>query len=83
MMGQIAASVNGLHVQKVLSGKNGSGAAEIASRVDQLATKANVQGTPTVLIGKAGGKLHDIMPAGYAPTLQITEQALDKVLGQQ
>jgi protein-disulfide isomerase len=82
-MGQIAASVNGLRVQKVLSEKNGSGAAAIASKVDQLAAKANVQGTPTVLVGKTGGKLHDIMPAGYAPTLQITQQALDAALANQ
>ena len=33
-MGQIAASVNGLKVQKVLSQKNDSGAATIASKVD-------------------------------------------------
>jgi protein-disulfide isomerase len=83
MTGQIAASVNGLDVQKVLSDKGSSGAADIASKVDQLATKANVQGTPTILVGKTGGKLHDIMPPGYAPTLQITEQALNAALAQQ
>jgi protein-disulfide isomerase len=82
MMGQIAASVDGLDVQKVLSQKNDPGAADIASRVDHLAHVANVQGTPTVLVGKTGGKLHDIMPPGYAPTLQITQQALNAALGQ-
>jgi protein-disulfide isomerase len=79
-MGQIAASVNGLQVQKVLSQKNDSAAATIASKVDQLAKKGNVQGTPTILIGPTGGKLQDIMPPGYAPTLQITKQALDQAL---
>jgi protein-disulfide isomerase len=79
-MGQIAASVNGLKVQQVLSQKNDSAASTIASKVDDLAKKANVQGTPTVLIGPTGGKLQDIMPPGYAPTLQITQQALDQAL---
>jgi len=83
MMGQIAASVDGLNVDKVLSQKGDSGAADIASKVDQLAHAANVQGTPTVLVGKTGGKLHDIMPPGYAPTLQITQQALDAALANQ
>jgi protein-disulfide isomerase len=79
-MGQIAASVNGLKVQQVLSQKNDSAAATIAGKVDQLAKKGNVQGTPTVLIGPTGGKLQDIMPPGYAPTLQITETAIKNAL---
>jgi protein-disulfide isomerase len=79
-MGQIAASVNGLKVQQVLSQKNDSDAAAIASKVDELAKKANVAGTPTILIGPTGGKLQDIMPPGYAPTLPITEQAITQAL---
>ena len=79
-MGQIAASVKGLKVQQLLSQKDDSDAATIASKVDDLAKKANVQGTPTVLIGPTGGKLQDIMPPGYAPTLQITEQAINQAL---
>jgi protein-disulfide isomerase len=80
MMGQIAASVNGLKVQQVLSQKNDSASSTIASKVDELAKKANVQGTPTILVGPTGGKLQDIMPPGYAPTLQITEQAINNAL---
>ena len=79
-MGQIAASVKGLKVQQLLSQKDDSDAATIASKVDDLAKKANVQGTPTILIGRTGGKLQDIMPPGYAPTLQITEQAINQAL---
>jgi protein-disulfide isomerase len=79
-MGQIAASVNGLKVQQVLSQKNDSAASTVAGKVDDLAKKANVQGTPTILIGPTGGKLQDIMPPGYAPTLQITQQAIDQAL---
>lgn len=80
MMGQIAASVNGLKVHQVLSQKNDSAASTIAGKVDELAKKANVQGTPTILIGPTGGKLQDIMPPGYAPTLQITETAINNAL---
>ena len=50
------------------------------AQTDKLAKKANVQGTPTILIGPTGGELQDIMPPGYAPTLQITETALDNAL---
>ena len=80
MMGQIAASVNGLDVPKVMSQRKESGAADIASKVDQLATKAKVGGTPTIFVGPTGGKLHNITGPGLAPTLQQTEQALDAAL---
>jgi len=79
-MALIASSVNGLNMAKWSQAVNGSSAKTIASTVDKLATQKSVSGTPTVFIGPASGKLHDIMPPGYAPTLQITEQALDKAL---
>ena len=79
-MARMAASVNGLNVQDVMSQKGDSDSSTIASKVDQLAKAANVQGTPTVLIGPTGGKLQDIMPPGYAPTLPITEQAIKQAL---
>jgi protein-disulfide isomerase len=79
-MALIASSVNGLNIAKWSQAVNGSSAKTIASTVDKLATQKSVSGTPTVFIGPASGKLHDIMPPGYAPTLQITEQALDKAL---
>ena len=79
-MAMIAASVTGLNLHRWWSDVNSSQAKAIASQVDSLATKANVQGTPTVLVGPANGKLHDIIQPGLAPTLQITEQALDRQL---
>jgi protein-disulfide isomerase len=79
-MALIASSVNGLNMAKWSKDVDGSSAKTIASTVDQLATQKGVSGTPTVFIGPANGKLRDIMPPGYAPTLQITEQALDKAL---
>jgi protein-disulfide isomerase len=79
-MAYIAASVNGLNLKKWWADTNSSGAKTIASDVDKLAKQFQVTGTPTVLVGRAGGKLHDIMPQGYAPNLSITEQALDNAL---
>jgi protein-disulfide isomerase len=79
-MNSIAGSVNGLKIAQWSKDVDGSSAKTIANTVDQLATQKRVSGTPTVLIGPANGQLHDIMPPGYAPTLQITEQELDKAL---
>ncbi len=80
MMAQVAASVTGLNLKQWWTAVNGSAAQTIANKVDQLASKDKVAGTPTVFVGRTGGKLHDIMPAGYAPNLQITERALDAAL---
>jgi len=80
MMAEIAASVTGLNLKRWWTDVNGSPARTIASTVDRLAAKDKVAGTPTVFVGRAGGKLHDIMPAGYAPNLQITERALNAAL---
>ncbi|HZT54437.1 MAG TPA: hypothetical protein VE995_08655, partial [Gaiellaceae bacterium] len=73
-------SVTGLNLKRWWTDVNGSPARTIASTVDRLAAKDKVAGTPTVFVGRAGGKLHDIMPAGYAPNLQITERALNAAL---
>jgi protein-disulfide isomerase len=79
-MATIGASVDGLKMSQWQKATNSSAAKSVASETDKLAKKANVQGTPTILIGPTGGKLQDIMPPGYAPTLQITETALDNAL---
>jgi len=79
-MASIAASVTGLKLNEWWADVNSSAAKSIANNVDKLAKQANVQGTPTVLIGPTGGQLHDIVAAGTAPTLQDTERALDAAL---
>ncbi len=77
-MAVIAASVTGLNLSKWWSDVKGSAAKSIASDVDKLATKEKVQGTPTVLVGCTGGKLHDVSPIpGNVPTLQQTQQGID------
>ncbi|HKC76908.1 MAG TPA: thioredoxin domain-containing protein, partial [Gaiellaceae bacterium] len=79
-MARIAASVNGLDIAKWQKDVNSATAKSIAAETDTLASQKQVTGTPTIFIGPYGGKLHDIMPPGYAPTLQITETAIDKAL---
>jgi hypothetical protein len=77
MMANIGASVTGLNMQQWLTDTNSSGVKSVASSVDNLAKKANVQGTPTILVGCTGNKLHDIVGPGVAPSLQDTERALN------
>jgi protein-disulfide isomerase len=76
-MAAIAASTTGLNLHKWWADVNGSGAKAIASDVDKLAKKANVRGTPTVLVGCTNGKLHDVAQPGLVPTLQETEQGIN------
>jgi len=75
-MALIAASVNGLNLSKWQKSVNGSAVKQIASTVDQLATKAKVQGTPTVLVGCAGGNLQNVTSPTLEPTLEQTQNAI-------
>ena len=75
-MAGIAASVNGLNMRKWQKAVNGSAVNTIASDVDDLAKKANVQGTPTVLVGCAGGKLQNVTSPSLEPTLEQTQNAI-------
>jgi len=77
MMANIAASVDGLNLQHWQSAANSSEAQSVASEVDKLAKKANVQGTPTVRVGCTGGTLQNVTDPQFAPTLQDTKKALD------
>jgi protein-disulfide isomerase len=76
-MASIAASVNGLNLRKWVADTNSAGVKAIASDVDNLAKKAKVQGTPTVLVGCTGGKLQDVTQPTLVPTLQQTELAIN------
>jgi protein-disulfide isomerase len=80
MIAQIASSVPGLNVPQLFADRNSAQAKSIASSVDALATADNVQGTPTILVGKAGATPKDVAPAGSAPTLQQTENAINTAL---
>jgi protein-disulfide isomerase len=76
-MANIGASVNGLDMQPWLTATNSSAAKSVANSVDALAKKANVVGTPTILVGCVGGKLRDVSTPRFAPTLQETQQAIN------
>lgn len=80
MMANIAASVDGLNLNKWRADTNSSAPKSIASQVDSLAGTDKVQGTPTVLVGPTGGKLTSVAPPSDEPTLQQTEEALDAAL---
>jgi protein-disulfide isomerase len=77
MMANIAASVTGLRLDAWRTDTNSSGARAVAAKVDKLATKVGVTGTPTILVGCTGGKLHDIVGPTVAPNLQDTQHALN------
>ena len=80
MMANIAASVNGLRMSQWQTDSNGPTAKAVAREVDALVNEKKVVGTPTVFVGHTGGKLTDVGTSGYEPTLQQTEQAINKVL---
>ena len=85
MMANIAASVTGLNLAQWQKDANSSAAKSIASDVDKLAAKGHVTGTPTVLVGRTGGNLQNVLTpqqiaANQSPTLAETEQALDAAL---
>ena len=80
MMASIAASVTGLNLAQWRADTNSSASQQIADRVDKLATKLSLVGTPTVLVGPTGGKLTSVADPAHEPTLQQTEQALDAAL---
>jgi protein-disulfide isomerase len=80
MMASIAASVTGLDLSRWQADTNSSAPQSIASKVDKLATKDKVVGTPTVLVGHTGGKLTSVAPPAREPDLQQTETAINRAL---
>jgi protein-disulfide isomerase len=84
-MALIAASVTGLNLDKWSADVNSSAAKTVASDVDKLAKKGHVTGTPTVLVGRTGSTLQNVLTpqqiaALQSPTLPETMQALDQAL---
>jgi protein-disulfide isomerase len=85
MLATIAASVTGLDLQRWRTDVNSAEAKSVAKSVDKLATKDKITGTPTVLVGRVNGPLHNVLTpaqiaANQSPTLQDTEHALDAAL---
>ncbi|HVS84512.1 MAG TPA: thioredoxin domain-containing protein [Gaiellaceae bacterium] len=80
ILAEIAASVPGLNVPKLFADKSSSATKADVRQVDSEASKDNVQGTPTILIGKTGQTPKDVTKPGIAPTLAEVEQAIDTAL---
>ena len=72
-----AASIPGLNVQQALSNRTSPRVLAQTHTFDQQANADRVLGTPTVLIGKTGGKLTNIAPGG-APDVPTVEAAIKK-----
>jgi protein-disulfide isomerase len=80
MVAQIAASVPGLNVPKLFADRNSAKAKSLGKAVDSAAIADNVQGTPTILIGKRGATPKDVTTPGASPTLQQVTSAIDTAL---
>jgi protein-disulfide isomerase len=80
MVAQIAASVPGLNVPQLFADRASAKAKRIAGDVDALAKSDNVQGTPTILVGKNGTTPKDVTAPGNAPTLAEVTAAIDGAL---
>jgi protein-disulfide isomerase len=74
-----AASIPGLDVPAFLQSKDSSAVNAQAKRFEDEANADGVTGTPTLLVGKTGGKLRDVAP-GVVPDVPTLSAALDKAL---
>jgi protein-disulfide isomerase len=60
MVSSAAAGIPGLDVSRLLAGETSNAVAAQAGAYDRQATKDGVQATPTILVGKSGGKLRPV-----------------------
>ena len=80
MLVQIAESVTGLNVPKVLVDRNSSAVKQQVADVAAAAVANKVTGTPTVFVGRTGTKPKLVGSPGAAPDLSQTELALDTAI---
>jgi len=80
MIVQIAESVTGLNVPKLLADRNSSAVKQEIAGVAASAVVNKVTGTPTVFVGKNGTKPKLVGSPGAAPDLSQTELALDTAI---
>jgi protein-disulfide isomerase len=74
-----AASIPGLDVPAFLHALDSSPVRAQENRFNEQANADNVSGTPTVLVGKTGGKLEEVTP-GVVPSVAQLSAALDHAL---
>jgi protein-disulfide isomerase len=73
------ASIPGLAAQQALAERNSTAIASQASEFDRQANADSVSGTPTVLVGKSGGKFAEVAP-GFAPSVNQLVAAIQAAL---
>lgn len=80
MLQDAAASIPGLDVPAFLRDVNSAAVRAQGKRFNDEANADGVSGTPTLLVGKTGGKLHEVTP-GVVPSVAQLSAALDRALG--
>ncbi|HEV7133983.1 MAG TPA: thioredoxin domain-containing protein [Gaiellaceae bacterium] len=80
MIVQIAESVTGLNVPKLLADRNSAKVKQEIAAVASAAVANKVTGTPTVFVGRTGSKPALVGSPGSAPDLTQVTQALDTAL---
>lgn len=81
MVASAAASIPGVDVNALKNAVNSSEVSSQAQRFAKQAQAINLSGTPTVLVGKSGGKLSEVTP-GQAPDVAATSAAIEHALSQ-
>ena len=71
------ASIPGINVDSTMAARDSSAVARAERQFDAQSHADQVIGTPTVLVGKNGGKLTEVAPGG-SPTLPQLKAAIEK-----
>jgi protein-disulfide isomerase len=79
MLQDAAASIPGLDIPAFLQALHSSAVRGQEKRVNEEANADAVSGTPVLLVGKTGGKLHEVTP-GLVPSVAQLASALDSAL---
>jgi protein-disulfide isomerase len=80
MLIQIAESVTGLNVPKLMTDRNSAAVAQQVKDVAASAKADKVVGTPTVFVGHGAAKPALVGSPGVTPDLAQTETAIDAAL---
>jgi protein-disulfide isomerase len=80
MVERAAASIPGLDVSAIVQARDSAATRAQAKRFSDEATADKVSGTPTLYVGKTGGKLHEVFP-GVVPDVTALSAELDRALG--
>jgi protein-disulfide isomerase len=75
------ASIPGINVDAAMAARNSAQVSLTEQQFDRASHADNVLGTPTVLVGKNGGKLTEVAPGG-SPTLAQLQAAIEKAQSQ-